>query len=320
MKKNVVYPVLFAVALPLGYKLYSKRFHVYPILYCGKHLVACMGEPECKAMLECFQECANVTSERRRVSAITYQYLQFPEDPAVCQYECLLKMTTPISQDVIECIGINECMEPSQYSDECASLAQRDILALSSIPKNKLEGKWKKVYTNSWDIWPCQTTEFFSPLSQQPEPRPWMTAWPKDETVWRMDLNWTVHPNTEEEATFHMSNEMTPNEKWDFSSSRPSLKTKAIMWGTEAHENWYFLDYDPKGQTILMYVCAYTPALERKDSITMVLMKEGGSLSDESARVIQEKAFQILGVTFGTLQHIEPCETNNKNERPSYTS
>ena len=145
-----------------------------------------------------------------------------------------------------------------------------------------------------------------------------MTAWPVMDDVWRMDLYWKNSPKGN--VTFHMCNEMYLGETWDFQDAtqnlslpetQPStLKTRAVMWGTEAHENWYLLDYNPTWQTMLIYYCAYTADVTRFDSITMVLQKEGTAppLTEEESRAMEELALRLLGEEHGRLQPIPPCE------------
>ena len=82
------------------------------------------------------------------------------------------------------------------------------------------------------------------------------------------------------------------------------------MWGTEAHENWYLLDYNRTMQTILVYYVAYTMAVQKIDSITMVLRRDDSSLgpfTNEMAMAVDQRALSILGDKFGRLYRIEPC-------------
>ena len=135
--------------------------------------------------------------------------------------------------------------------------------------------------------------------------------------------------------TFHMNNEMYFSQTWNFTSSSSSsspattttatLKTRAVMWGTEAHENWYLLDYHPEWQTMLIYYCAYTEAVDRFDSITMVLQKKQNDekhkgdttssfsspvVTKEQATYFEARARELLGDYHGRLQPISPCLNN----------
>lgn len=123
--------------------------------------------------------------------------------------------------------------------------------------------------------------------------------------------------------TFHMCNEMYPGETWDFSDLPPNnttttksdatLKTRAVMWGTEAHENWYLLDYDEERKIMLVYYCAYTEAVNRFDSMAMVLQKQpiqnSAQLSEEQHVKYAKKALQLLGPIHGQLQRIPECQS-----------
>jgi hypothetical protein len=187
------------------------------------------------------------------------------------------------------------------------------------------------LYTTGWDIWPCPTSEFHAPFSTVLLPKPWMTAWPNTANVYRMDLNWTniltgeggdVH-SQQEHYTFHMSNEIYPNAQWDFFPSQPpatttnntgssgaaTLKTRAFMWGTEARENWYLLDYDPAMRTMIIQFCAYTLDITGFDVMTMVLRKASDDepFTNEMAKVIEQRAIDLLGERFGNLQRIQEC-------------
>ena len=126
-----------------------------------------------------------------------------------------------------------------------------------------------------------------------------------------MDLYWKN--NRHSNITFHMSNEMYPKETWDFEGdNKPitpaTLKTRAVMWDTEAHENWYLIDQDKDLQTITIYYCAYTEAVDRFDSIAMILQKEDAKeLTEEQHAAISGKAAQILGPEHGNFQRIPSC-------------
>jgi hypothetical protein len=138
-----------------------------------------------------------------------------------------------------------------------------------------------------------------------------------------MDFNWTVLPTHIPEErrrpyTFAMSNEMYPGLAWDYykttSKAKPTLKTIAPMWGTEAHENWYLLHYDPKGQWFLVHVCAYTAEVETYDAITLIFRKNGqhqrAELEEELAAEMEQIALEKLGKKFGTLLRIKECDIN----------
>jgi hypothetical protein len=116
-----------------------------------------------------------------------------------------------------------------------------------------------------------------------------------------------------------MCNEMYPGQLWDFHSFQPTalaasatLRTRAVMWGTEAHENWYLLDFDESSQTMLIYYCAHTMDIHRFDSITMVLRKQEihqtSPFTTGKAESVENKALQLLGNMHGKLQRIEECQ------------
>ena len=217
----------------------------------------------------------------------------------------------------------------------------------------------------------------------RPDPEDWMTEWPTNQNVWRMDLYWQNsvtdqdHNNykqqqqhqqndqqeKDEPITFHMNNEMYLGETWDYSAGsdrgngkrtstttrsstttkhpyppfvNATLKTRAVMWGTEAHENWYLLEYNPDWETMMVYYCAHTAAVDRFDSIAMVLKKKGPTIDSESGQnnlnvddddddprpctssahqygpteeqheYYQQLAHELLGSEHGNLQRIEP--------------
>ena len=166
-----------------------------------------------------------------------------------------------------------------------------------------------------------------------------------------------ANANAYANLTFHMNNEMYLGETWDFTSATPtttptpggggvavtpqaSLKTRAVMWGTEAHENWYLLDYHPEWNMMFVYYCAYTDAVRAYDSMAMVLVKqlsldnndqnkldveEEGATTDygssennsnlsveltaEQTEYYERKARELLGDFHGRLQRIRPCQT-----------
>ena len=108
-----------------------------------------------------------------------------------------------------------------------------------------------------------------------------------------------------------MTNELTPDAGWKFEggpSSKPTGKTRAVMWGTVSHENWYILDFDKEYGYILMNVCAYTPAVRSFDAITMVLVKEESEFTDKLIEYAEHKAKELLGDKFGSLVRIKKCE------------
>lgn len=252
-------------------------------------------------MLECLQSCDDEHSEKRRQTQAKYQHLQFPQNRALCDYECLGLMSTQTGEDLIECMGTRGCMAPSDYSDECASIRQEQVLPFSDIAV-LLEGRWKKIFTNSWDLWPCQQTQFFPPGVSEPEPTPWMRSWPNEPDVWRMDLSWAFQPSGAKRFT--MFSELYPNARWNYggTTADPTLRTLAHMWGTTAQENWYVLYSDE--DMLLMHVCAYTIEVQSFDALTLVFVKEGHFVSDDMENKIQKTAREILGDKFGTLLRV----------------
>jgi hypothetical protein len=251
--------------------------------------------------------------------------------------------------DFLNCIGSSPCLEPANYSDTCVTPA-------TAFPFDQVEkfivGSWQKLFTTGWDVWPCQTTWFHPPsprieedLATQspgndvrfsPSPEAWMTHWPHTPNVYRMDLFWKTKRN----HTFHMSNEMYINSMWKFPANtsftsdrhsafaivqdadpidtRATLRTRAIMWGTEAHENWYLLDYDVTLDHVILiiYYCAYTIPLRAFDSMAMVLYKSFVTTSsstsesnptEQQIQEIHQRAHQVLGNRYGKLQRIPDC-------------
>ena len=318
--------VLYAYGIvPLAISLFHNRFQICPLIQCLPALVACVREPECKVALDCMAECNDATSTRRQRSADTFRHVQFPQDPSLCRYQCFDLIQTSTAEDFLECVGGSGCMEPTKYSDQCAPLQNHSdsLLPFEAVASN-FAGQWEKLYTTGWDIWPCQTTEFHAPLSGFPEPKAWMTAWPHTPNVYRMDLNWTVGTSPHD-YTFHMSNEIYPNQQWDFPSQpaidKAMLKTRAVMWGTEAHENWYLLDYDAEMRTMIIHFCAYTKDIQGFDAMTMVLRKvvadeeeKEDPFTDKMAEIIEQRAMNILGEKFGHLQRIQECRSPLVNE------
>ena len=313
----IVAPLFYGTAL----LLYSNRFKICPLIKCVRPLITCVKEPECKAALDCMAECDDADSAKRQQAMEKYRHVQFPEDPSLCRYLCFDQISTRTAEDFLECVGGSGCVEPTKYSDQCAPIQQ--ALPFESV-QGVFEGQWIKLYTNGWDIWPCQSTEFHAPRAALPEPKVWMTEWPNQANVWRMDLNWTNISNAasspddadqvleQRTYTFHMSNEIYPNEQWAFPSQpdtcQATLKTRAIMWGTEAHENWYILNYDPEMRTMLIHFCAYTLDVEGFDAMTIVLRKvTSDPFTDEMAKQTEQKALELLGDKFGTLTRVGVC-------------
>ena len=313
MRKHIVIPVGAALLTPFAYRYLlpaSTRANICPLLVCYRELFACIQEPQCLVVTECIKGCDDAHGDLRREARKKFFHVQHPDDPNLCKYGCFDLITEDTAERFIECVGGSGCLdiEPPLYSDTCADIPQDKVMQFSSIPPDIFEGRWKKIFTNSWDIWPCQSTEFFAPHSDQVPPLAWMEEWPSSNTVWRMDLNWT---SSASDRIFTMTNELTPDAGWTFDggpSSKPTGKTRAVMWGTEAHENWYVLDFDKEHGHILMHVCAYTPAVRSFDAITMVLVKEGAELTEELIEHVDQKAKELLGDKFGSLVRIRECE------------
>jgi hypothetical protein len=291
-------------------------YQLCPVVRCVPTFIRCLQQDECKAWLEDVRQCDDPASKARRASAETFSHVQHPHDAAFCRYQSFDRIQTELALDVLECIGSSGCLEPSTYSDQCAIVdpSVRKGLGFDPALSSMLEGRWKKLYTTGWDMWPCQWTDFHPAKSTKIPPESWMEAWPNTPNVWRMDLYWTNGPHGN--VTFHMCNEMYPEESWDFSNldggdgpTMPAtLKTRAVMWGTEAHENWYLIDANGKLKTMTVYYCAYTEAVSRFDSITMVLQKEGApELTDEQRIAIENKVLEVLGPEHGKLQRIRDC-------------
>jgi hypothetical protein len=294
-------------------------YQLCPVVHCIPALFRCLQQDGCKSWLEDVQQCDDPSSKARRASAETFSHVQHPHDAAFCRYQSFDRIQTELAIDFLECIGSSGCMEPSTYSDQCAIIhpSVRKGLGFGPALSPMLEGRWRKLYTTGWDIWPCQWTDFHrAKSSTKVQPESWMEAWPNTPNVWRMDLYWKNSPHAN--VTFHMSNEMYPQESWDFSNLNDgtgdgptmpaTLKTRAVMWGTEAHENWYLIDANRKLKTMTVYYCAYTNAVSRFDSITMVLQKEGApELTDEQRTAIETKVLDVLGPEHGKLQRIPEC-------------
>jgi hypothetical protein len=230
---HLVYPFLLACLLSILYRYLPAEIKakLCPVVMCTLPIVYCVREPECKAMLDCFVECDDKDSQRRQHAKTKYAHLQFPQDPALCSYECIGLISTPTAESLVECIGNQKCLPPSKYSDQCAVIRQDQVLSLSVIPKNVLEGRWNKIYTNGWDIWPYQTTEFIGPGGKAVEERDWMTSWPNGTDTWRMDLTWAFKTDPKAHR-FNMSSELFPGLRWEYGGTKadPTLRSVAKMW------------------------------------------------------------------------------------------
>ena len=80
------------------------------------------------------------------------------------------------------------------------------------------------------------------------------------------------------------------------------------MWGTEAHENWFLLDFQEESQTMIIYYCAYTEAVDRFDSMAMILQKEGApNLNEDERTNLEERGSRLLGGEHGRFQRINAC-------------
>jgi hypothetical protein len=316
------YFVYAYIIAPIAYRgaqhiLFSRGvwYQFCPLLRCGPKLIECFQDPACKAWLDDIQHCSDEESQARKTAALTFAHVQYPHDPAFCRYQSFDRLESETALQFLECMGGSGCLEPSPFTDECVA----DFGATANRPMpsgDVLVGRWNKLYSTGWDLWPCQWTDFHPPKSDTIPPEHWMTAWPQADNVWRMDLYWKN--SVDGKLTFHMCNEMYLGETWDFqqeskNTSLPqtlpsTLKTRAVMWGTEAHENWYLLDYNPEWQTMLVYYCAYTADVIRFDSMTMVLQKEGAEpLSKDQSDSIEELALQLLGEEHGKLQRNAQC-------------
>lgn len=122
--KHLLYPILLAVVIAVVYSLLpiSVRSKVCTFSLCMPPIIRCIIEPECKTMLDCLESCDDEHSEKRRQAQAKYQHLQFPQNRALCDYECLELITSQTGEDLVECIGSRGCMVPSDYSDECADI------------------------------------------------------------------------------------------------------------------------------------------------------------------------------------------------------
>lgn len=332
----VALPLLYAVLKPI-----ARKPQLCPLLQCLPQLISCLFEFECKQWIHQIQECMDPSSDARRISAERFAHVQHPHDAAYCTYQAFDNLTTDTAVTFLECIGKSGCLERATYSDQCADMQHlKNALPFKTVPFSIWQGKWRKLYSTGWDLWPCQWTVFSPPHHNEDtlQPEDWMMNWPKVDNVWRMDLTWrnsnyhhfhsdVIRSGDEEEGvTFRMCNEMYPNNTWNFSNHLPSnhfktpkatLKTRAVMWGTEAHENWYLLHYDEDTQIMLIYYCAYTEAVDRFDSIAMVLQKieqsstrgtSSKKLTEEYREKYEQLVKSILGPMHGRLQRISDCK------------
>ena len=361
---GLVYVVSAYVVFPLGAYFWGNRqnnplvdlyYRVCPIVKCIGPLIDCVKEEDtCKeAVLDCLVECEQdlpnddddsnknnnrnnpVKSSRRRQDVFEFHrdhtFVQHPDDPNFCQYSCFHQITTQTAEKVLECMGASKCLAPtlSRYSDTCwiphnyyPTTSSIKVLPFDERLATSLPGSWNKLFSSGWDVWPCQATYFTHSVNNENG---------DNDDTWNMHLYWN---NTHNTYTFHMYNQMFPNQQWDFESKStiastsptttkttfPSatLKTRAYMWGTEAHENWYIVDFDVDYQTLIVYYCAYTADIDRYDSITMILRKEQethngddsrmkASMTKEMENVLQDRAKKLLGDTYGSVVRIKDC-------------
>ena len=304
------------VALPITWKvMYIKRYEICPLAKCFKPLAKCLFESSCRTWVNDVAQCQKPNSTAMQDSAIHYKHVQHPTDPAYCQYQSFDRLQTATALDFLECIGRSGCIAPAKYTDICIDVTKKGVptLPLDKIPTHVLKGKWRKVFTTGWDLWPCQSTEFWPPHTQEEEhpPDSWMNEWPHNPNVWRMDLHWKNAKAKDASFMFKMSNEMCIGKTWNFDnpSAPATLRTRAIMWSTEAHENWYLLDWMEEWNTMMIYYCAYTSAVNRFDSMTMVLQRDDSPpLTNEQCEYYEELAKHLLGEYHGNLQRIQPCD------------
>ena len=264
------------ILLPVTWKfLYLKQHDICPLLKCWKPLGKCLLDAKCRAWINDVAQCKKPGSGARKLSREYYRHVQHPEDPSYCQYQSFDRLETQTALEFLKCIGQSGCIAPAEFSDTCADMTNIATLSLNKIPPDVLQGTWNKVYTTGWDLWPCQWTNFWPPFTHPNvhPPDAWMTEWPHNPNVWRMDLYW--HNGPDSSVVFHMDNEMHVGETWKFdeTTARATLKTRAVMWGTEAQENWYLLDFHEEWNTMLVYYCAYTAAVNRFDSMSMDLQR-----------------------------------------------
>ena len=60
---------------------------------------------------------------------------------------------------------------------------------------------------------------------------------------------------------------------------------------------------------MMIYYCAYTSAVNRFDSMTMVLQRDDSPpLTNEQCEYYEELAKHLLGEYHGNLQRIQPCD------------
>jgi VDE lipocalin domain len=306
----VVLPVIWWTS---SHAVQKYWYDVCPVVKCFPTIIKCVKEPQCADWLNEIAECNDSTSNARRLSSERFRHVQHPDDAAYCQYQSFDNISTTLALEFVECIGRSGCIKPATHSDVCADMSSRLAsvnnnrslpplpLPMMTIPSDVLEGTWHKVYTTGWDLWNCQWTDFWSPdyddnenagdkdasqrrRRQRPKPDEWMTEWPTNPNVWRMDLYWQNDDNSNSSITFHMNNEMHFDKSWNYSDdgvtkhfhppfAPATLRTRAVMWGTEAHENWYLLDYHAEWQMMMVYYCAHTSAVDRFDSMIMILKR-----------------------------------------------
>lgn len=310
-------PVIIAA---LGRVLYQKRHDLCTLTFCLTPILACARNADCKVFLDCLDACKDENSAERKTSRDYFFHTQHPAEMNLCNFLCFDKATHPLAEAVIECTGRNKvCLEQARVSDQCAMIQPEHVLDFQQVAPN-FEGSWKKLYSSSWDLWPCQKSYFYGPQRDMPKARPWMTKWPQNASVWRMDFSWTVEAfashdkvDVAEPYTFEMSSELYPGETWDHNNTGngvpATLKTRAVMWGLETDENWYFLDYDADAQVLLISVCALTPAVSSYDQILLVFQKEGSNVvfTGEMAEALKRKAGDLVGFQFANLRRIEEC-------------
>jgi len=328
------------VALPLLLTAYHRSglyYQICPLVKCWRPLSECIRETDtCKRpVLDCLRECNDPASELRREARQRYEHVQHPDDPALCRYLCFDRISTKSAEGVLECFGGSGCLEPAdpQYTDLCASVPDDRAVVPFDAFESRLEGEWVKLYTTGWDTWPCQRTEFAKvlPVVQEDEGNGLQQS-PSDQSYWKMNLYWN---NTDNSYQFHMHNRMFPGRQWQFwettdaavaaaedtddaddmltlpvhqpRNSKATLKTRAYMWGTEAHENWYVLDYDDERQTLVVNYCAYTVNVRTFDSITMVLRKKtrrGGAGGVEDDEALEQRVRKLLEDRLGNSNNL----------------
>lgn len=151
-------------------------------------LFKCLVEPSCRSWINDVAQCQKPNSEALQESAKHYSHVQHPTDPAYCQYQSFDRLETATALEFLECIGKSGCIAPAKYTDTCADMPNKPILPLDKEPSHVLKGKWRKLYTTGWDLWPCQWTNFWPPHTPPGEQQPddWMTVLPQphQKLVW----------------------------------------------------------------------------------------------------------------------------------------